>query len=119
MKTIKQAAKEYADTKAPVVVSGTKITNTIDDLNLYSKTDFTEGAKFAQQFISIEDELPIEGKPVLLFSRDWIDEDFCPDGVREGVYFDEIFVSAKWNNIHDCYDTKTDIPTHWRPTERK
>jgi len=111
MKTIKQAAKEFAESE---------IMETYDSLiEELKRISFIHGAKFAQQFISIEDELPIEGKPVLLFSRDWIDEDFCPDGVREGVYFDEIFVSAKWNSIHDCYDTKTDIPTHWRPIKRK
>lgn len=111
MKTIKQSAIEYANKNHFRFIN-----------NIGREVDikaFEAGAKFAQQFISIEDELPIEGKPVLLFSRDWIDEDFCPDGVREGVYFDGIFISAKWNNIHDCYDTKTDIPTHWRPTERK
>ena len=39
---------------------------------------------------------------MLFFNKSWINEDFCPDGFREGVYFDEIFVSAKWNGIHDC-----------------
>lgn len=49
MKTIHDAAEEYANTKAKVVVSGTEITNTIDDLNLFSQTDFKAGYLLCQK----------------------------------------------------------------------
>lgn len=106
MKTIKQAAKEYADTKAPVVVSGAEIESTIDDLNLYAQTDFEAGAKFAQQWVSVNDELPAVGETVLLkFGNN-------EEHVTTGIYI---------KSFHgDCaYQESGEQCTHWRPIERE
>jgi hypothetical protein len=98
MKTIKQAAEEYANTKAKVVVSGTEITNTIDDLNLYSQTDFEAGVKFAQEWISVKDELP----PIEI----WINLKLN----------DADYKSIIFSNI-ELVKTLSKTFTHWRPIE--
>ena len=54
---------------------------------------------------------------VLVFSEDWKDPDFNPEGIREGFRNEDDkgpIVSAKWNGCHDCWDTEYDSkPTHW------
>lgn len=78
MKTIKQAAKEYADTKSPIVVSGAEIENTIDDLNLYAQTDFEAGVNFAQEWISPQKDMPPVGELVQVKLK-WIDQEYSYD----------------------------------------
>nr|DAG89023.1 MAG TPA: hypothetical protein [Crassvirales sp.] len=51
-----------------------------------------------------EKELPF-GEEVIAFNKEWIDEDFNPNGTRVGFLQDDGFVSATWNNEQDCYDT--------------
>jgi hypothetical protein len=102
MKTIKQAAEEYANTKAKVVVSGTEINNTIDDLNLYSQTDFTAGVKFAQEWISVEDEMPLESVDEILIKDD--------ESTLVAVY--------RFGKFNTGFSFEFN-PTHWRPIERK
>ncbi|HCM34142.1 DUF551 domain-containing protein [Chryseobacterium sp.] len=67
------------------------------------------------------EDLPEQGTKVIGFSKEWIDEDFNPDGTRECFHcgLDVItteWISAKWCNYHDCWhdDTKT-TPSHWMP----
>lgn len=57
-------------------------------------------------WISIKDE-PLEiGMEVLAYNKEWIDEDFNPNGVRIGcLNGDGSFISAVWNSTHDCYGT--------------
>ena len=59
--------------------------------------------------------LPPEGVPVLLYSKDWIDDDFVPRGIVEGYYNPDLgFVGAFWNPCHDTWDAVQDcLPTHW------
>ena len=92
------------------------------------------GAREAQRWIPIEEELPPEdGQEILLKNEKWIDEDYNIKGVRAGSYCDEIWTSAYWCGHHDEYHTRTSdedddqftdslavnqIPTHWRPIER-
>lgn len=92
------------------------------------------GAKEAQRFIPIEEELPPAGVEVLLQNDKWIHEDFNTKGIRVG-FKDDLsgWVSSYWCNVQDCYMTRTSdedndffelskaedqIPTHWRPYER-
>jgi len=58
MKNIEEAAQINADRFCKVVVEGTEITNTIEDLNRYSKDDFKAGVAFAQRWYSVSEKLP-------------------------------------------------------------
>lgn len=69
--------------------------------------------------VTREVELELEGKqeyqPILGFSKDWIDEDFNINGIRECMYGDENYgwISAKWVNMQDSYYTDNETkPTH-------
>lgn len=48
------------------------------------------------------------------YSKDWIDLDFNPDGIRECFINGQFgWTSAKWNGCHDCWDNIVDSnPTH-------
>jgi len=55
------------------------------------------------------DELTLNHGAVLLFSPEWIDEDFNPSGTREGFRNETDtgpIYSAKWNPCQDCWDTE-------------
>ena len=61
---------------------------------------------------------PIETAPededILLFSEDWQDTDFNPSGIRDGYWSEDVgWVSAKWNECHDSWDSVQCFPTHW------
>lgn len=66
-----------------------------------------------------------EGEEVLAYNPEWIDEDFCPTGVRIGFCTDgdngKTFYSAKWNNEQDsyrtCYEEGDDYDT-WQVTNK-
>lgn len=59
---------------------------------------------------------PNNQQPTLLFNREWIDEDFNPNGVVEGFMGGEgHFIAAVWNDCQDCYETENITPTHWQP----
>lgn len=66
-------------------------------------------------WIGIDDALPPHGKPVWLWSPNWVDEDFNPEGVRDGFYNDEgIWTSCGWDPCHDVYTTdETSVPLKW------
>lgn len=98
MKTIKQAAKEFAESE---------IMETYDSLiEELKRISFIYGAKFAQQWISVDDELPAAGETVLLkFENN-------EEHVTTGIYI---------KSFHgDCaYQESGEQCTHWRPIERK
>lgn len=58
-------------------------------------------------------KLTQENKPdgiVLGFNEKWVHEDFNPSGVRTCHWCDlQGWVSAYWNNYHECYDTRISI----------
>ena len=111
MKTIKQAAKEYADTKAQVVVSGAEIESTVDGLNLYAQTDFEAGAKFAQQWISVEDESPeIKNKRYQIHVK-----------YKSGIdIYDTLAIEPSICTKENLLEILNELNiTHWRPIERK
>lgn len=57
-----------------------------------------------------------KGVPVLLYNRDWIDADFCPEGVIEGYWDEGMFpgwIGAVWNPSSDQWDATEVFPTHW------
>lgn len=116
MKSIEQGAQEYADKKAKVYVSDTLIENTINDLNLFAKTDFKAGAEFAQQWISIKDELPEVG--LKIECKNERDSYYC--GVvenRDIDHFNRLIVCGMFhgsNAIDLLYNF-----THWRPINLK
>ena len=45
-----------------------------------------------------EKEIPF-GEEVIAFNKEWIDEDFNPNGTRIGFLLDDGFISATWNNM--------------------
>ncbi|KAA6343111.1 hypothetical protein EZS27_009177 [termite gut metagenome] len=122
MKTIEQASWKYfaGISKIPAINAGTvfvdvkkqHLENVIDDA-------FKAGVEFAQQWISINDELPKEdGNDYLLRNDKWIHEDYSPNGVRFGFFNSEL-EGEKWTHVHwsgysDEYITEHDEPTHWR-----
>jgi hypothetical protein len=65
------------------------------------------------------DDLPEQATAVLGFSKEWIDEDFNPDGIRECHYSGSTvesaeWISAKWWDYQDCWNVDTITkPTHW------
>ena len=81
------------------------------------------------RWIPLTEKEPEEGFEVLLYNKNWINEDWNPKGVRVG-YLDGVggWISAYWCNYHDDYHTRTSdeddkqfedykaenqIPTHW------
>ena len=61
--------------------------------------------------------LTLNENVVLLHSKEWIDEDFNPKGIREGFRNEDDdgpIVSARWNNCVDCWVTViNEEATHW------
>lgn len=45
------------------------------------------------------------GQEVIDYNKEWVHEDFNPSGTRIGFLTDIGFISAKWVNDQDCYDT--------------
>lgn len=70
------------------------------------------------QWKSIE-TLSLNDNVVLLFSKEWVDPDFNPEGIREGFCNEDDdgpIYSAAWNPCHDCWETViTEDATHWIP----
>ena len=102
MKTIEEEAKEYASKVAGVVVPGTVITYTIEELNSFSESDFKSGVEFAQRWIPVEEELPPIGIEVI---------------VKERFNEHEIYAfNSTRDRLIKCQDN---CITHWRPIEIK
>jgi hypothetical protein len=48
-----------------------------------------------------------EDEVLIGYSPEWVDPDFNPKGFREcfEIAGDNVWISAKWNDYHDCYET--------------
>ncbi|MDR1554209.1 MAG: DUF551 domain-containing protein [Prevotellaceae bacterium] len=91
MKTIKEAAQSNEEN--PVILTqGYKLTAYIS---------FQAGVKFAQRWISVEDEEPKHAQKVLMKTQ---------SGYVEGGYYD--YATFRHNDDRLCYGI-----THWRPIE--
>lgn len=72
---------------------------------------FCTGAKWADKnqknpWIKWNDKKPEEGIEVIAYNKNWIDEDFNPNGTRIGfINGDGEFTSAYWWDYQDCYTT--------------
>ena len=82
---------------------------------------FKAGIKYAQRWISVEDELPIWYE-----SGDWdgLRSDFVlvknKNGAwRKGRLYSGIMDGNKYSDWYDEYDFELDNITHWRPIELK
>jgi len=60
---------------------------------------------------------PEIGKPVLGHHRDWIDPDFCEDGIRECFTFGDgtEWQSARWDGYSDQWIVEDGAPELWHP----
>lgn len=103
MKTIEQAAKEYADFGAPVYVADTEITHTVEDLNMFAQVDFKAGVEFAQRWYSVKEFPPEDVSEFILFKNKHSAYCFKPDSIEMKI--------KEW--------FKTNGITHWRPIEYK
>ena len=98
MKTIKEKANNYAETRYPK--------NSKNDAYSAARNGFMAGAECAQRWINVADELPEDGEEDVL-CRLWNDKysmGFCWDGTW---FLDPEFMFK----LHRV--------THWRPIELK
>ena len=60
---------------------------------------------------------PLDSTPVLLWHKDFVDEDFNPSGVIDGYFSADAdcgWIGAIWNGCQDCWDTIEWLePSHW------
>jgi hypothetical protein len=91
MKTVKEAAHEYAQKNVT--------------LSVYAA--FTEGVEFAQRWIPVEDELPDEKEAVFHLVK-------TDGGCAAGTYFNKKWYIDSW-----LINLKHTPVTHWRPIEFK
>ena len=105
MKTKEQQAEERANKLAPVIVAGTIISNTIEDLNENCRADFIAGYEAMQQWIPVEENLPPKSK-----NLNFSDDVFVTDGHAKavGYYYHE---KEEWR-INNNFDFEV---THWLP----
>ena len=97
MKTVEEAAKQYAEEAIP------KATAMGIKLREYAKRDFIAGVEFAQKWIPIKN--PPEVGEIVLFKNKFEE---VSTGYYAGMYFD----------IHSDDMTDWDV-NHWRPIELK
>ncbi|MNS37847.1 hypothetical protein D3C72_700800 [compost metagenome] len=72
--------------------------------------------------IIIDTDLPEQATKVFGYSKEWINEDFNPEGIRECHYCgtsieDAEWQSSKWCNSCDEWHADDTVPTHWLPFE--
>jgi hypothetical protein len=101
MKTIKEAAREYADNRPYLLHEPEKV-------KYY--TSFMAGVEFAQKWISVEDELPEAGYGGEVSDTVLIKDDFKHVGT--GRYWIE---DKQW--IQDVPNKYYATVTHWRRIE--
>ena len=91
MKTIEEAAKEYSASRED------------NDYTIETEMAFNAGVAFAQQWISVEEEMPIEPSKYLV--KRYNEIEFCEWKIKgkskDGYWYDYLGI------------------THWRPIERK
>lgn len=90
MKTIKEAAHEYAESQGYDTCDYV----TKKDFEEYARIDFYAGVEFAQRWIPIEEEMP-----------DFLEHERCLWKNENEVWF---------GSAHESQN-----PTHWRPIEIK
>ena len=100
MKTIEQAAQEYADDHYGK--------NYITENKTHDENAFKAGVEFAQRWISVKDELPPIDKLVQVKIQE-IDSD--------KVYYDhDKIMPQEPFNMFECEQSMVTV-THWRPIE--
>lgn len=101
MKTIKEAANEYAKKTVANVVNNTSK----GALRNYAIKDFIAGVEFAQKWISIDEELPPKNMNVLLKRNKPFHIYECTGFQRNGVFYSntELPLNGEviaWRPIH-------------------
>jgi hypothetical protein len=94
-----------------------------DEVKKYVHSDYSNDICTKDNWISVEDILPNPNNggteyEVIGFNKNWIDEDFNPNGTRVCTLVDEVdvWVCAKYIPMHDSYTDNDEAPTHWKPS---
>lgn len=99
-----------------------KVKSQIDKL-LTTPTPATTAETEWKPAHGMSDDLPLIGEPVMGYHRDWIDEDFCKDGIRECFLFGDgsEWQSARWDGYSDQWIVEDGAPELWHshPTPPK
>ena len=115
MKTIEEEAKEFASKVAGVVIAGTAITYTIEELNSFSESDFKAGAEFAQRWIPVEEENPPLDESLSESEVKYSITVEVKNGIKiQSAYFNT--ETGQWRSLITGFILS---PTHWRPIELK
>ena len=83
----------------------------------FTLTEIGQGLGFfrdqAVDWTPVETQTPPHGIPVWLWSKEWVDEDFNPTGIREGHFIEgEGYTSCGWDPCGDVFTTDEEsIPT--------
>ncbi len=101
MKTIQEKAKEYADGIVPIMVQGTEIELTIDDMNEFAQKDYLAGYNEAMRWRDPKEELPKDEQVLVKTDKD------------------EILLVTYWVEKGDFvyWDAPVDNVIGWRPIE--
>jgi hypothetical protein len=104
MKTVKEAAAEYA-----------AVTDKAN--SEWVEKDFIAGVKFAQRWISIDEELPPENKIALFIRRRVPQKCGCGSrGCPEDFVLSLGYRTDGYNTVHfQNMEGDRTPPTHWRP----
>ena len=114
MKSIEEAAREFADKRQ--TAQGRKETGSYPPAAW-----FKAGVTFAQEWVSVEDELPEDETPVLtkIEFLDANDEKVMEDETLYSVAGYSRTIQQWIKEIHYYFPDEEYKPTHWRPIERK
>lgn len=108
MKTIEEAADDYSKSED---YAGLNSFNRFENI-------FKAGFKFAQRWISVEEELPEECMPII--DNTYVDEVICKGHYTNATYgyrlIRRVLMSDKWVWSNMCSGFTI---THWRPIDLK
>ena len=104
--------------KAKVRLKGISLGSEMDICVVEHSTvliDLAIAALEQSQWASVE-TVPEDSQLVDMFHEEWIDEDFNPEGIRQGFYIEnDYWTSAEWNGDQGCWENSLDSPQKWKP----
>lgn len=113
MKTTNDAAEEYADVRLGLMSPHDALFITLGDIHEYEMDAFVAGVNFAEQWISVDDELPPEEKKCPRASIDCLVID---SSGRVFIAIYAFFLKEWWSN--ETQEKLLNI-VKWRPITRQ